>query len=113
MKATPMDRERKRKERLGEIKIEMHRELLENLNLAALEHAAEAELRNEISSISSEILEQKGIVLNRDDRQTLNKELYDEVTGLGPLETLLQVDTVNDFMVNGPQQVFVERSGKL
>jgi pilus assembly protein CpaF len=107
------DKERKRKERMGEIKVELHRALLENLNLAALEHATEQELRTEISSIASEILEQKGIVLNREDRQTLNKELYDEVTGLGPLETLLQDETVNDILVNGPQQVFVERAGKL
>ncbi|MFS4582301.1 CpaF family protein [Phaeobacter sp. C3_T13_0] len=109
----PGDKERKRKERMGEIKIQLHRELLDNLNLAALERASEAELRTEISSITTEILEEKGIVLNREDRQTLTKELYDEVTGLGPLETLLQDDTVNDILVNGPQQVFVERDGKL
>ena len=82
------DRDRKRKERLGEIKIELHRELLENLNLAALENAGEAELRAEISAIASEVLETRNIVLNREDRSQLNKELYDEVTGLGPLETL-------------------------
>lgn len=107
------DRDRKRKERLGEIKIELHRELLENLNLAALENAGESELRAEISAIVSEILETRNIVLNREDRSQLNKELYDEVTGLGPLETLLQDDTVNDILVNGPQQIFVEREGKL
>ncbi|UWR06447.1 MULTISPECIES: CpaF family protein [Ruegeria] len=107
------DRERKRKERLSEIKIELHRELLENLNLAALENAAEAELRAEISAIAGEVLEAKNIVLNREDRTQLNKELYDEVTGLGPLETLLQDDSVSDILVNGPHQIFVERFGKL
>ncbi len=110
---TSADRDRKRKERLSEIKIELHRELLENLNLAALENAGEAELRTEISAIASEVLEAKSIVLNRDDRAQLNKELYDEVTGLGPLEALLRDDTVNDILVNGPQQIFVERAGKL
>ncbi|MEX0284770.1 MAG: CpaF family protein [Paracoccaceae bacterium] len=107
------DRDRKRKERMQEIKVELHRSLLDNLNLAALEHATEAELRAEISQIASEILEEKSIVLNREDRTTLNKELYDEVTGLGPLETLLQDEMVNDILVNGPHQVFVERAGKL
>ena len=107
------DRDRKRKERLGEIKIELHRELLENLNLAALENAGEADLRAEISAIASEVLETRNIVLNREDRTQLNKELYDEVTGLGPLETLLQDESVNDILVNGPQQIFVERFGKL
>ncbi|WP_171131469.1 CpaF family protein [Ruegeria sp. HKCCA6707] len=107
------DKERKRKERLGEIKLELHRELLENLNLAALENAAETDLRAEISAIASEVLESRNIILNREDRTQLNKELYDEVTGLGPLETLLQDETVNDILVNGPQQIFVERAGKL
>ncbi|REC58950.1 CpaF family protein [Rhodosalinus sediminis] len=111
--AAPADKEKKRKERLAEIKLELHRALLENLNLAALEHASEADLRAEINDIASEALQEKGIVLNREDRTTLNQELYDEVRGLGPLETLLQDDSVNDILVNGPQQIFVERNGQL
>ena len=109
----PMDKERKRRERLGEIKLELHRSLLDNLNLSALDTATEADLRAEISSIAGEVLEEKGIVLNREDRTTLTQELYDEVKGLGPLETLLKDDTVSDILVNGPRQIFVEREGKL
>ncbi len=108
-----MDRDRKRRERLGEIKLELHRHLLDNLNLSALDTASENDLRAEISSIASEVLEEKGIVLNREDRTQLTQELYDEVKGLGPLETLLKDDTVNDILVNGPQRIFVERNGKL
>ncbi|MEM6824238.1 MAG: CpaF family protein [Pseudomonadota bacterium] len=111
--AAPVDKEKKRKERLGELKLELHKALLENLNLAALESASEQELRAEIIAISTEALEEMGVVLNRDERATLNQDLFDEVTGLGPLEPLLQDDTVNDILVNGPQQVFVERDGKL
>ena len=111
--AAPVDKELKRKQRMSDIKLELHRALLDNLNLAALEHATEQDLRQEINAISAEILAEKSIVLNRDDRMTLNSELYDEVTGLGPLETLLKDDTVNDILVNGPQQIFVERAGKL
>ncbi|WP_323785611.1 CpaF family protein [Thalassovita sp.] len=111
--SVPQDKERKRKERLSEIKLELHRALLDNLNLAALETATETDLRSEISSISAEVLEEKGIVLNREDRGQLFQELYDEVTGLGPLETLLKDDTVNDILVNGPKRIFVERDGKL
>ena len=111
--ASPEDREVKRKQRMSEIKLELHRALLDNLNLAALEHASEADLRQEINDIAVEVLSEKSIVLNREDRMTLNSELYDEVTGLGPLETLLKDDSVNDILVNGPQQIFVERDGKL
>jgi pilus assembly protein CpaF len=108
-----VDKERKRKERLAELKVELHKRLLENLNLAALEHAEEKELRAEIQAIASEALEEMGIVLNKEDRIILNQELYDEVTGLGPLEPLLKDETVNDILVNGPKQVFVERAGRL
>lgn len=108
-----MDRDRKRRERLGEIKLELHRSLLDNLNLSALDSASESDLRAEISAIATEVLEEKGIVLNREDRTQLTQELYDEVKGLGPLETLLKDDSVNDILVNGPQRIFVERGGKL
>ncbi|MGB3312942.1 MAG: ATPase, T2SS/T4P/T4SS family, partial [Albidovulum sp.] len=107
------DKEKKRKERMSELKVELHKSLLDNLNLSALEHASESELRQEIVSISTEALEGMSIVLNKDERSTLFQELYHEVMGLGPLETLLQDDTVNDILVNGPQQIFVERDGKL
>ncbi|MDP5085824.1 MAG: CpaF family protein [Yoonia sp.] len=109
----PMDKDKRRKERLGEIKLELHKALLDNLNLAALETATEQELKSEINAIANETLEEMGIVLNRDERQTLSQDLFFEVTGLGPLETLLKDDTVNDILVNGPQQIFVERDGKL
>jgi len=107
------EKDTKRRQRLDEVKTEMHSRLLDNLNLAALESAKENELRAEITAIVSEQLNELGIVLNREDRQTLNVELFDEVTGLGPLEPLLKDDTVNDILVNGPNRVFIERAGRL
>ncbi|RVT87142.1 CpaF family protein [Rhodobacteraceae bacterium CCMM004] len=112
-RATPADKERKRKERLSEIKVQLHKELLDNLNLSAIENAAESDLKTEITAIASEALNEMGVVLNRDERQALNQDLFDEVKGLGPLEPLLKDDNVNDILVNGPQQIFVERDGKL
>ncbi|MBM7068208.1 CpaF family protein [Actibacterium sp. 188UL27-1] len=112
-KAAPADKEKKRKERLGEIKVELHKRLLDNLNLAALETASAQDLRQEIVAISAEALEELSVVLNKDERATLHQELFDEVTGLGPLEPLLKDESVNDILVNGPQQIFVERAGKL
>ncbi|TNC47816.1 CpaF family protein [Rubellimicrobium rubrum] len=109
----PENKDRKRKERLQEIKLEIHKALLDNLNLAALEKASEQELRTEIQNIANESLDEMGFALNRDERTQLTQDLYDEVRGLGPLEALLKDDTINDILVNGPQQIFVERSGKL
>jgi pilus assembly protein CpaF len=109
----PEEKDRKRKERISDIKVSMHQRLLEDLNLAALESAPEKELKQEIAAITTEFLNEEGMVLNRDERMTLNQDLFDEVKGLGPLETLLKDDTVNDILVNGPNQIFVERDGKL
>ncbi|EAQ06130.1 CpaF family protein [Yoonia vestfoldensis] len=111
--AGPADKDKRRKDRLQELKLDLHKSLLENLNLAALETATEQELRTEINAIANETLEEMGVVLSREERQTLSQDLFFEVTGLGPLETLLKDDTINDILVNGPQQIFVERNGKL
>ena len=73
-----VEKERKRKERLAEIKIDLHRALLDNLNLGALEGATESDLREEIGAIAGEALQERNIVLNREDRTTLTQELYDE-----------------------------------
>ena len=108
-----VDKEKKRKQRLQELKVELHKRLLENLNLAALEHASERELRAEIADITAEAMTELSVALNAQDRQALQQELYDEVMGLGPLEPLLKDETVNDILVNGPQQIFIERDGKL
>ena len=111
--AQQADKERKRKERLQELKVELHKRLLENLNLAALEKASESSLKSEIAAISAEALDEMSVALTAQDRANLNQELYDEVMGLGPLEPLLKDDTVSDILVNGPQRIFVERGGKL
>ncbi len=111
--AVAADKEKKRKERLGELKQELHKRLLDNLNLAALEQASEANLKSEIAAISAEALDEMSVALSKEDRTTLNQELYDEVMGLGPLEPLLKDESVNDILVNGPNRIFVERGGKL
>ncbi len=111
--ALAADREKKRKERLTELKVQIHKRLLEDLNLSALENASEQQLKNEISSLASESLDEMSVALNKDDRIALNQELYDEVMGLGPLEPLLKDETINDILVNGPKRIFVERAGKL
>jgi pilus assembly protein CpaF len=107
------DKERKRKEKMSELKVELHKRLLENLNLAALETATEANLKQEIASIVTEALEEMSVALNKEDRVSLNQDLFDEVMGLGPLEPLLKDESVNDILVNGPKRIFVERGGKL
>jgi pilus assembly protein CpaF len=107
------DKEKKRKERLTELKVEIHKRLLEDLNLSAIENATEQNLRSEITSLANEALDDMSVALNKEDRLALTQELYDEVMGLGPLEPLLKDETINDILVNGPKRIFIERAGKL
>ncbi|HKK36844.1 MAG TPA: ATPase, T2SS/T4P/T4SS family, partial [Paracoccaceae bacterium] len=106
-------REAKRRHRLLQIKVDLHRRLLETLNLAVIDRVPEADLRREVAAIAREGLREMGVVLNAAEAEQLTQELMDEVTGLGPLEPLLKDDTIADILVNGAHQVFVERGGKL
>lgn len=106
-------RERKRQDKLLDVRMDLHKKLLETLNLTVLDKASEQDLRREISAISAEGLREMGMVLNSAETESLIQELYDEVTGLGPLEPLLKDDSINDILVNSAEQVFVERAGKL
>lgn len=111
--ANPESREAKRRQRLLQIKVDLHRRLLETLNLAVIDRVPEAELRREIAVIAREGLREMGVVLNAAEAEQLTQELMDEVTGLGPLEPLLKDDSIADILVNGAHQIFVERGGKL
>lgn len=66
---TAKDKEARRKERLGEIKLELHKALLDNLNLSALEGASENDLRQEIQAIVGESLTEMEVVLKLPKRQ--------------------------------------------
>ncbi|MBL1435132.1 MAG: CpaF family protein [Rhodobacteraceae bacterium] len=106
-------REQKRLDKLMDVRMEVHKRLLETLNLSAIDQAAEADLRREIGAIARETIHEMGVVLNGQDQKELLQDLMDEVTGLGPIEPLLRDETVNDILINGPHQIFVERFGKL
>jgi len=98
---------------LSDLKIQIHRELLDRINLSALDKMSREQILTEVTGIISELLEQRGEVLNRAERITLCNEVLDELLGLGPLEPLLKDETINDILVNGPNSVFVERFGVL
>lgn len=106
-------RDKKRQEKLMEVRMDLHKKLLETLNLTVLDKATEQDLRREIQVIAQEGLRELGVVLNASETEKLTQELYDEVTGLGPLEPLLADDTINDILINGSKQIFIERAGKL
>jgi pilus assembly protein CpaF len=96
-----------------DLKTRLHERLLEELNLAAIEKVAKADLRREVATIVNELLTTEGTALNAKEFGALIEELLDEVLGLGPLEPLLKDPTITDILVNTHRQVFVERHGVL
>ncbi|HET7883974.1 MAG TPA: ATPase, T2SS/T4P/T4SS family, partial [Acetobacteraceae bacterium] len=71
------------------------------------------ELTQEVERTLAEIATQRRIQLNGREQRALARELVNDMLGLGPLEPLLEDDSITDIMVNGPEKVFVERRGKL
>ncbi|MXP14767.1 ATP-binding cassette domain-containing protein [Altererythrobacter confluentis] len=95
------------------LKVSIHRALLDKINLAALDQLPRAQIESEIRDIVQELLIERTEVLNTQERQELVVEVLDELLGLGPLEPLLEDDTITDILVNGYRTVFVERNGLL
>lgn len=95
------------------LKVSIHRSLLDKINLAALDQLTHEQIRSEIAEIVAELLEAEGEPLNTREREALVVEVLDELLGLGPLEPLLKDETITDILVNGYDEVFVERSGLL
>ena len=87
--------------------------LLERVDPEAAATLGKDELAEEFRPIIGEVLAELKITLNRREQFALEKVLVDELLGLGPLEELLADPSVSDIMVNGPDQCFIERKGKL
>jgi pilus assembly protein CpaF len=71
------------------------------------------EVRRTIQEMYNGILAEEQIVLSRAERERLFEQIVAEILGLGPLEPLLQEDSISEVMVNGPKNIYVERDGKL
>lgn len=95
------------------LKVELHRRLLDLINLSALEKMTRPQIETEIGELVHEQLALQKHALNQEERKRLVADILDELLGLGPLEPLLQDQSITDILVNGHDVVFVERSGVL
>ncbi|WP_287460830.1 CpaF family protein [Sphingomonas sp.] len=98
---------------IHKIKEQVLPRLLERVDPEAAATLGKDELAEEFRPIIGEVLAELKLTLNRREQFALEKVLVDELLGLGPLEELLADPDVSDIMVNGPEQTFVERKGKL
>ena len=96
-----------------ELKVELHQRLLDLINLQALDKMSRAQIADEVGDIVVEELAKQNEALNSAERKQLVDDILDELLGLGPIEPLLKDPTITDILVNGYNQVFVERFGVL
>jgi pilus assembly protein CpaF len=94
-------------------KLRLHRKLVEEVNLQALEKLPPEEARKQIFTLVQQYVVGERLALNSQELAAFTSEIIDEMTGLGPLELLLKDDSIADILINGPDTVFVERRGKL
>lgn len=98
---------------LQEIKSRIHHRLMDRLNLKIIDELEPDVVRREIGELVRELILEEEMPLNLDEREKLVREVQDEVLGLGPLEPLLDDNTISDILVNTYNQIYVERHGLL
>ena len=96
-----------------EWKRQIHDKLLEVMDLSLIGTVAEERARTEIREIVQRLFAEQSAPLSLEQRRRIVQEIENEVMGLGPLEPLLSDPKVADILVNGPNQVYVEKNGKL
>src|SRR6266566_4048175 len=95
-------------EKLLDAKVRLHRRLIEEINLSVLEKMPDEEVRRHVHGLVSQYTLAERLALNTQELEDFVAEILDEMTGLGPIEPML-----NDILINGHEQVYVERAGVL
>lgn len=100
------------------LKLAIHRRIVDEMTpeeqkLLTQGESAREQIKNIISAYSARELADNTYALSRGDRLTLVDDICNELLGLGPLEPLLQDDSITEIMVNGAKNIFIEQKGKL
>ncbi len=100
------------RESFREAKFRVQNRLVNELD-PRLDLSQQVEVRRQIEGLFGRIADEEGLALTRAERVRMLEQITDEILGLGPLEPLLRDESVTEVMVNGPQQVYIEREGRL
>jgi pilus assembly protein CpaF len=96
-----------------QIKADLHRRILDKLNLERLDRIPDHMAREEVLALIRSSISTHTVPLSSAERERLSREILDEIFGLGPLERLLEDPSISDILVNRHDQIYVERQGKL
>lgn len=96
-----------------DLKDRLHQQVIDLVDMNAIGKMSQETVTDQLSKLIDQLLQQESVPLNQRERAQITQDVLHEVQGLGPLEPLLADATVNDILVNGHKQVFVERFGRL
>jgi pilus assembly protein CpaF len=96
-----------------EMKSRLHRAIINRMDLTKLGQLEPEQLRSEVSRLAEGLLAVENAPLSSNEKERLVEEVRHELFGLGPLEPLLADPTISDILVNAPQNIYIERRGKL
>jgi pilus assembly protein CpaF len=96
-----------------EMKARLHRAIINRMDLTKLSQLEPEQLRSEVSRLAEGLIAVENAPLSAGERERLVEEVRHELFGLGPLEPLLADPTISDILVNAPQNIYIERRGKL
>ena len=100
-------------DRWFKVKQQLHSRLVSSLTPDQLRTINKDGIRDTIATVLERLVREQKIPMTLNDRERLIEEVLDEVFGLGPLEPLLKDPTISDILVNGFENIYVERAGKL
>ena len=109
----PRSTDQSKQEEFEVIKRRIHKRLVDKLDLSRVGDLKGESFRREIRAVVEHLCDSENTFLNRSERDKIVDEVLDETLGLGPLEFLLKDPSISDILINGPKNVFVERSGQL
>src|ERR1700735_1902827 len=96
-----------------ELKNEIHRYLLNKIDLEKIPAAPDNQTRSQVFAVIQDVVSHLKVSLSDPEKERLSLEILDEVFGLGPLEPLMQDPDISDILINGAKAVYVERAGIL
>jgi pilus assembly protein CpaF len=105
--------EAQQEKQFQKIKSDVHRQVINQIDLSLMGVMQEREMRMEIRRVAEKLLADREDLLNLNERERLINEVLDETFGLGPLEPLLRDPSITDILINGADTVYVERRGRL
>lgn len=105
--------EKKARDPLIDIKLKLHSRLIDEFDLAALDDSDGTPNKSKVVEIVKTLAAEEKLKLNKEELNVLANGIFDEMTGLGPLEPLLSDESISDILINGHQQVYIEVGGEL